>query len=329
MLKAADFIYLSCTPELIADGIAYACRSLHFTFNRMHSKPVRRLQRIIAGIAVELALRRYLEQEEIPYNILGGTPFTQPDRYDIAIGGRRCDIKSFLLTHKKRIRAIRRQPEQLLRAHALVPRDQFEHSRLRPEDVYIFAFLAALTAESPSQMKKALARGQPVHLIHLLPAAWVHQEGSATLGTLALKNGGERPLTVELGGLAGEGEFQQVKVPLPPGKRVTTEADFAALYYIHPDSLLDGPLGIHSPELKEIHIVEPQQWRNIWVYGMEIYFTGLISRREFEGRARRIPAGSRVYQYPRTSTANLGLPVRELHPLRPFFRQARAWRAEV
>jgi len=212
--------------------------------------------------------------------------------------------------------------------HALVPRDQFEHSSLRPEDIYLFAFLAALTAESLPQLHKALARGQPIHLIHLLPEPWVHQEESATLGTLALKNGGERPLTVELGGLTGKGEFQQVKVSLPPGKRVTAEARLTALYYLHPDTLPNGPLGIHSPALKDIHIVEPHQWRNIWVYGMEIYFTGLIPRREFEGRARRIPAGSRVFQYPHTSTENLGLLIRELHPLRPFFQQARAWQAD-
>ena len=72
-------------------------------------------------------------------------------------------------------------------------------------------------------------------------------------------------------------------------------------------------------------MIEPMEWGNIWVYGMRIIFTGFITRGEFRKEAFRLPIGSRVFQYARTRTENLALPIQRLQPLRRLFDQAKNW----
>jgi len=163
MITFSDFITTPYTPDMTLGGITYACKSLAYTYNRMGSSPFKRLSRIVAGVAVELAFRRYLSHENIPYNNLGATPFTDPDRYDISIGGRRCDIKSYLVIHKQKISQIRKRPAQLLDAQALVPVDQIESSHLEAEDVYIFAFCTALLTPNQKSIEQARYAGQPTY----------------------------------------------------------------------------------------------------------------------------------------------------------------------
>src|SRR5512140_3307841 len=125
MISVSDLIHLPYTRDLTEGGIAYAVRSLPYTYNRMGGSSYDRLRRIVAGVAVELAFRRYLSEQNIPFDVLGATPFTEPDRYDVSLGGRRCDIKSFLISYREQIRSLHESPAQLLDAPGLVPLDQY------------------------------------------------------------------------------------------------------------------------------------------------------------------------------------------------------------
>ncbi len=62
---------------LTVAGIEYAKKSLHYTYNRMGLGTAARLRKIVAGVAVELAFRRWLEAAGAPYDVLGATPFTE------------------------------------------------------------------------------------------------------------------------------------------------------------------------------------------------------------------------------------------------------------
>ena len=108
MISKNDFIRIPYTPDLSTSGIAYACRSLPHTYNRMGGSNTKRMRRIVGGIAVELAFRRYLGEHQIPFDVKGATPFTDPDKYDVSLGGRRCDVKSFMLTRKSQINELKR-----------------------------------------------------------------------------------------------------------------------------------------------------------------------------------------------------------------------------
>ena len=110
MITVSDLLRIPYTPDLTEGGIAYANRSLPHTYDRMGGSPFDRLRRIVAGVAVELAFRRYLTQQNIPFDIKGATPFTDPDRYDVSLGGHRCDIKSFLISHRTQITSLRADP---------------------------------------------------------------------------------------------------------------------------------------------------------------------------------------------------------------------------
>jgi len=325
MVKISDFITIKYTPDLTQTGILYACKSLPYTFNRMGGSLLNRLRRIVTGVAVELAFRRHLSKEDVPHDSLGATPFTDPDRYDIAIGGRRCDIKSFLIAKKDRIRLIRNEPHQLLAAQALVPVDQIISDHLNDDDLYIFAFLTALVTPNQRSLQKALEADQPVYLIHALPKTWSRPKPWGTLDTLSLKSNASYPIKIEIGGQDADHNFLKEQMIINPRERLLSKQDFFALSYLYSPQLPDGVLGVHSNILGETHLIKPFEWGNIWVYGMKITFSGYIPRGEFRKKAIRLPTGSRIFQYSRTRTENFALPVADMYPLDDLFKRTKTW----
>lgn len=326
MLHPEDILHLPYTPDLTQAGIAYACRSLAYTYNRMGGDAFERLRRIVVGIAVELALRRWLHAQEIPFDIRGETDFTQPDRYDIALGGRRCDVKSFLITQRSQIRQLRHEPEQLLQAQALVPLDQ-HRSAHHPYDLYLFAFVYALVTRHPREVRQALAAGQPCYWITPLPMEWSRPRLWAPLSAV-LKSEQPTPLRLELGGQAEDRSFLSVTIDLPPRQRHLVEAPFFSLLYLHAPERPRGRVGLHSATHQTRHIITPYHWDNIWVYGLEIHLAGWMSWEEFNRKASVLPPGQRVLQYVQTRTRNLSLPVAQLHPLSQLLERVREWERE-
>lgn len=325
MLKPGDLVTLPCKPELIRAGIQYACRSLAYTYDRMGGSSYERLRRIVAGKAVEGAFRLLLDQEEVPHNRLGETPFTEADHYDVGLGGRRCDLKSFLLFQPELIRRVHRDPSCLLQAAALVPADQAASSRLSEDDLYVFAFLTALTAHRPEDAAAAEQRGQPFCFIHILPGRWLQSRPGHSLGRLSLTSQCPGILTLEIGGQDQDGQFLTETLYLSPGKPTPTQQVFASLAYVYISHPPRGEVTVHSPSLGHTGVIRPEAWENIWVYGMDLILAGYIPRGEFISRARRLPAGSRVFQYNRTRTDNLFLPLGEVFPLHKLFQSARLW----
>src|SRR5512140_2118647 len=207
MISDSDLVCLPYTSDLTEAGISYACRSLPHTYDRMGGSHFDRLRRIVIGIAVELAFRRYLVQQHVPFEVKGATPFTDPDRYDVSLGGRRCDMKSFLISYREQIRSLHESPAQLLDAPGLVPLDQYAGDENSANDIYLFAFLTGLVAAETSEMQKAKDAGQPLYMIHAMSPSWVRPPVWTPLGSLVLKSECNEPLTLELGGQNAAREF--------------------------------------------------------------------------------------------------------------------------
>ncbi|GAB4421316.1 MAG: hypothetical protein Kow002_10170 [Anaerolineales bacterium] len=328
MITTSDFLHLPYTPDLTEGGIAYALRSLPYTYNRMGGSPYNRLRRIVAGVAVELAFRRYLGEQEIPFDVKGATPFTDPDRYDVSLGGHRCDIKSFVISRREQIKSLRTQPNLLLQAPALVPSDQHASDGHRADDLYLFAFLTGLMAASQEDIAKALSAGQPIYLVHAMDKSWSRPVTWQPLAPLTLKSESDERLTLEIGGQDADREFVTRTVALPPRTRVKVEDDFYAVSSIHIQKLPAARVGIHSPHMGAVYIIDPFSWGNIWFYGMNITLTGYISYDEFRQRCSQIQPGSRVFQYSKTKTKNLAVPVADLKPLPELFERVKAWKTE-
>lgn len=325
MITSSDFLCLPYTPDLTEGGIAYAIRSLPYTYDRMGGSPFSRLRRIVGGVAVELAFRRHLSERGIPFDVKGATPFSDPDRYDVSLGGHRCDIKSFHISHRRQISSLRTQPELLLEAPALVPSDQHASEGHRDDDLYLFAFLTGLIAASQKDLGKALDAGQPAYLMHAMPKEWARPQNWNPLGPLTLKSESDEILTVEIGGQAQGREFLTREIELPPKTRVQVENEFFSLSSIHIDRLPGARLGINSPTMSESHIIDPFAWGNIWLYGIDVFLTGYISYEEFGRRSSQIAPGSRVFQYSKTKTKNLAVPVSDLKPLPELFERVKEW----
>ncbi|MDO9303512.1 MAG: hypothetical protein Q7T89_19135, partial [Anaerolineales bacterium] len=63
MLSPSDLLRLPYTPDLTEGGIAYAALALSYK-NLSYDQ----LRRMVAGTIVELAFRRYLSQQDIPFD---------------------------------------------------------------------------------------------------------------------------------------------------------------------------------------------------------------------------------------------------------------------
>jgi hypothetical protein len=325
MLSPSDLLRLPYTPDLTEGGVEYALRSLSHTYDRMGGSPYDRLRRIVAGVAVELAFRRHLSQNEIPFDVKGAAPFTDPERYDVALGKHRCDIKSFLITHRKQITEIRRNPSVLLNAPALVPSDQHAGDGHSYNDLYIFAFANGLIAASQDDLKKAVEKKQPHYLIHAMPDEWRKPMNWNPLGALTLKSESEEELLVEVNGQDEAREMKRKIVSLPPGTKVTVNESFYSVTALHIRRMAGARLGIRCDAIKETHVISPLDWGNIWVYGMDIFMTGYISYEEFSQRANTLLPNSKVFQYERTRVKNLSMPVSSLKPMQKLFELARSF----
>lgn len=325
MITASDFIHLPYTRDLTEGGIAHALRSLPHMYHRAGGPIYDRLRRTVASVAVELAFRRYLSEENIPFDVKGAMPFTEPDRYDVSLGGRRCDIKSFLITYREQISEMKRNPQVVLGAPALVPSDQNAAEGHSDNDIYLFAFLPGLVAASQDDLKKVIAANQPHYLIHAMPEAWMRPGQWNPLGRLVLKSDSAESRTVEIGGQDAGRAMRSVTVELPPRRRVQINEEFFTLAYIHSQEPMEARIGIHSPVLQETHLIGAMDWGNIWVYGMEILLAGWLTRAEFNQKSSSILQGARVFQYDKTRAKNLAVAVSDLRPLSELFERVKDW----
>ena len=325
MITASDLLHLPYTRDLTEGGIAYALRSLPYTYNRMGGSSYDRLRRIVAGVAVELAFRRHLSEHNIPFDVKGATPFTEPDRYDVSLGGRRCDIKSYLISYREQISEIKRNPQIVLNAPALVPSDQNAAEGHSNSDIYLFAFLPGLVATSPEDLQKVMQAKQPHYFVHVMPDSWTRPAQWNPLGALAVKSDSEESQRVEIGGQDAGREMRSLEIEIPPKTRIQIDDRFFSLAYIHIKNMPNARLGIYSPMRRETYVIGESEWGNIWVYGMDILLAGFLTREEFNQRASFLREGARVFQYDRTRTKNLAVSVFDLKPLSELFERVKMW----
>jgi hypothetical protein len=115
-------------------------------------------------------------------------------------------------------------------------------------------------------------------------------------------------------------------VELPPRTRVILEDPFHSITSLHASRLPDARLGIHCERNREIYLIMPRGWGNIWVDAREIILAGYIPRDEFRRQSAFVPPDSRVFQYSRTHLKNLAVSVSSLRPPEELLAKAREWR---
>ena len=325
MIGIHDLINLPGTADLTEGGITYACRSLPYWYGRSGRSSLERLRRRTAGAMIELALRRYLSDQKVPFEVKSAELFNEPGGYNLVLGGRLCSLKPFLISHRAQISALQADLGLLLKAPALVPLDQYSSDADEAMELYLFAFLTGLVMDSPEDLIKDASAAAPAYLVHIMPGSWSRPQSWNPLGPLTLKSNANEILTLEIGGQDANREFLTCSLELPPRTRVETKMDFYTVAYLHVTSQPGAQLGIFSPSRRETYLINSSDWGNIWIYDMDIYLAGWISRAEFRQRASLIPEGSRVFQFDHTHTKNLAVPISELKSLTELFEHVREW----
>lgn len=319
MLSPADFLRLPYTPDLTQGGIEFALRSLAYTYEREGRPPYGRLRRLVANIAVEVAFRRYLSQNNIPFEVKAATPFTDRERFDVVLDGHRCDLKSYLISRREQITEIRKDSAVLMDAPALVPSDSHAGDGHSYNDLYLFAFMTGLAAVSREDLQKVLSKNQPYYLVHAMPSAWSKPLNWTPLGALTLKSESAEELIVEISGQDEAREMKRKGLSLPPGVKVKLDESFYSITSLHVKRLPDARIGIRSERMGEAHIVAPHEWGNIWVYGMDILMAGYTTYEEMGTRSMLLLPGARTFQYERTYVKNLAMPFSRLKPMSKLF----------
>lgn len=327
MITVSDILHLPYSPDLTEGGIAYACHSLTYSSNQKGKMSVEQLRNLVGEMSAELAFRRFLTEQAIPFQVHGATPFTHPDRYEVSLGGHRCKLDCTLISRREQITRIRKDPALTLSAPAVLPINQFSAEGSKPDDIHIFALSLGLTAVTSVEVDKALAAGLPACLIHPLPDGWICPRDWLPIEKLALKSECELPITIEMGGQNPEREFSTARLELLPKKRVVVEQCFHSLAYLQASPRPESRVGLHSPTRGEAHIIAPPEWGNIWVYGMDIFLMGWLSHEEYRRRAKVLNAGMRRFQVEQRRGKNLAVPMEELNPLRPLFKRIQDWAA--
>jgi hypothetical protein len=325
MVSTSDFLSLEYSDDLTEAGIAYT-RKWFASIPDPREKPDHNMLRnIIAGVAVELAFRRYLNREQIPHNNLDATPFTDPDRLDIIIGGRRCDINLSIITRKRRIRQTHKDPKILLNERFFVTRDQTTSGHLDDEDLYIFAFLSALVTPNQRSLDRAVQSNQPVFLVHWLPSKWSRCGMWYSLEKLVFKNEGDDDVNLGIDGLDANRKFQTEQITLNSSIETAGMRDFYTLGFLHTTQLPEGNLSVQSQNRKATHQIQPIHWGNIWVYGMQITLAGYVTRGELQNRGGGRLESNRPRGHLAIPSGSLSIQVSELNPLRDLFKRAKAW----
>ena len=319
MLSSSDFLHLPYTPDLTEAGIAYALRSLAYSYERDGRSPYGRLRRLVANVAVELAFRRYLTQEHVSFEVKASTPFTDRERFDVVLNGHRCDLKPFLISHREQILQIRKNPAVLLDAQALVPSDSHAGDGHSYNDIYLFAFMNGLVAASQADLQKAIEKNQPHYLVYvpsMLLRKPIHWK---PLGTLTLRSESAEELIVEVNGQDEAREMKREVISLSPGVNVKLHEVFYSITSLHVRRVPEARIRIHCESLNETLVIAPHDWSNIWVYGMDIFMVGYATYEEMSQRATLLLPNSRTFQYERTHVKNLSLLVSKLKPIQKLW----------
>jgi hypothetical protein len=314
MITERDLIRLPFTRDLAEAGLIYARRVLLNKHWPAGTQPYDSIRRATASGALNLGLRRYLASKGVSFAVQTPPPFLDPDRYDLRLGNRTCELKTYLISRPSDWKALESTPQMLLDAPALVPLDRHTTETIRADDAYVFGIVGAAVKKQAVEMRTTSVPREEFWM-HCLPTAWRGVRGRAPLGPLTLKAETVDEMSVELAGLDHTGSSTEHIARLLGGQQLVLPNSFVAVSHLGVRKRPKGRVGIHLPARRLSHVIEPGDWHNVWLDGWGMLLLGWITREEFRTRARLIPAGRKVLQFERTRTKNLAVSVSDLKPI--------------
>lgn len=325
MLTASDFVHLDFTNQLTQAGIAYTIRKLAGMVDYYDSITCDRIRLGVTKIAVELAFRRHLSINGIPHDSKTAQPFTKPDHQSVFIGGRKCEIISYLIQHRETIHAFRKDSNLLLQTPVQIPNDLFKSNHISNKDLLIFSFATGLVTTTQDELERARNASQPSYCIHLLPILWSQPPSWRSLGRLVVRANTTEPVTIEMAGLGKSREYINEQIYLHPHQKASPKTDFYSLNMIHNNQCDGASVEIYSPTVKKAYQIARNDWDNIWVYGMDIILAGFITLGEFNRLAGPCITKEQYSRIIKSPSSNVALKTKKLHSLIDLFQSASDW----
>lgn len=312
MNRAPSPIRLDCPAAWSAAAVQSVLEALPWLVGRRAELSVPRLRQLVKDRVALLALLRWLAEGHLTYQV-EGTLLAQLGRDPVRVQGRRLYPFATLVPHRSVIRHLRRHPKQALDAEvwATVPAARWQNAAAQPEDILVFGLVLALVADTAAESRKALAQGLPLRLVFPLPAGWLPGREPQAL-TLKYEGPGTLPLTLHG---QREGDLSAYTLNLTAGQRLTPPLRWLEVYALSTERLPQGRVGLSRPGARAPLVIRPDQWANLWVYGLEVWWLGYLPRRAFAQQARRLPPGSPKGLGVRLGQAAYGVPLSALRSM--------------
>ncbi|MGD8760084.1 MAG: hypothetical protein PVJ07_07505 [Anaerolineales bacterium] len=316
-LTASDLLSLPYDESLTLAGVTYVLQTIHHLGFRDRLPFVSGLRRVAQATATELAVRRWLHSERVPYGLLASEPITEPPRRHMVIGGRRLFVASHTVTSARQIQQLRRDPASLCRAQALIPEMHFIHERFGQGDICLFAYLLCRETRTPSEVQQALRAHMDTHLLALpRKRGWRQHHPWRALGPLTIANPTSQALTIELAGELSDRRLWRKSLSLRPGKTRNLPVALHTLLYLHSLNPATPTLHISSNVLARPWIITSSDWDNVWFYGSQIWLAGWMTSGEFRRHSKHMSAGSRTRLSGRIRSDHRWLRASDLRPLK-------------
>lgn len=310
---------LAYTPDMSVAGVAASLQVIH----RIHLQPSTAYltRNIAANKASELAFRRYLQLIQMPFeNRESLLPGLGPA--ELLLGGRPVQIFACLVSRRTAIRQLLRQPGSLSRSTAIIPLDVPPSEK---STIYLFAFVLGLVTHRQTDQVKLDEAGLPAAWVWVLPEKWRLRTNNAALGEITLKSTANHPLHIEMVGIEPSGSLIQEHIELSPHQRYLSREVYQSASYLRCNTAPHSQIGLYSSVLNETLISSIRDWINLWIYGMQIIFTGYITAGNFCEHARRVPAGSNIFPYQTLHAPGLALSLSHLNSIQDLFTRVKDW----
>jgi hypothetical protein len=315
MLRSSDIIRLPFPPDLTQAGIGIATRRLAYSCLTPGGMQFDRLQSAIAEACVELALRRYLQYQGIPFTTEDLHPFSQPDRIMIVLGGRRIFLHSNMVGEEEWVKRLPVDPEWLDSVSVRLPAMHQPAEAISGNDLAVIAFVVAGVHTGRSELRQAAREEAPFLCSHTMPEAWRRIRVRKPQGRLIFKMGGEASNSLDVYGLDLQQALCVERITINPEVMTETRAEFISVSCLQTSNIPGTRIEIHSPAHRHPYTILPLGWKNVWVYGQGIILAGYLPYEQIWSSSRG--SSQRAVR----SRDTLEVRVAELYPLPPFLEQ--------
>ncbi len=321
-LTGADFVRLPYDDSLTQAGVTLTCRSLQHPRSRTYRPSPRRIRNHVAEVAATLALQRWLEAQDVPFDLIQATPFTSPDRRTLLLGGRLVKILTTLVSASRHVHTIQSEPSQLLDTEVSIHDEMLVEPRMSGQDLLVFMFLLGQETRTIASLRRSDAAEEPTHIIAIPPPKpWQDIMSKPRFERLSVKNEGDHTLELTFYGRLGDQHSRVYPCTVSANQQVPILAEFTIIYYLHSAHLPIGRIQILDDKAVHSWIIPVRDWMNIWIYGREIILTGWSTLAAVQRESR--PSSS-VEQKPtrhRIRGKVSSFPVRQLRPMRELIER--------